>query len=432
MATDDTTQTPLRLSAYWPQIVKGFGAGDLAVVMARAGVGKTTFLVQVALDHLLRGQKVLHVSAAQTVEHLHARYDAIFDDWADLSDLANREELRADVARRRMISAFSDHRVCLGRIEETADTYRRHLSFTPDLIVFDGYAWEKHSSVETAAILGGARSYGKLNGASVWVTAQTHREVTGPHPIQIPEPCAPVVQLISRGIFLEPHSNGVHMRVLKGADLPDEGVVLDADTLRPLRIDREPNGGVSAKLPSTAFTLMSGGAGGAEAEFGACAEQWGIKEQNFTFEGRAMARQEGVVMLNAVDLRQGAVSEVYLRAKMNRTYPDSPIFRKTLQSIWHQVKTAGEVFVVGVVLEDGTVKGGTGWAAELARHWNKPVHVFDQERRSWVRWVAESSSWEAEEPPRIRSRRFCGTGTRYLSDDGKAAIHALFARTFTK
>ncbi|MEM9488937.1 MAG: hypothetical protein AAGC55_07315, partial [Myxococcota bacterium] len=73
-------------------------------------------------------------------------------------------------------------------------------------------------------------------------------------------------------------------------------------------------------------------------------------------------------------------------------------------------------------------KGGTGWAVELARVWHKPVHVYDQEKRGWFTW--KDNQWVAEEAPTIHLRRFTGTGTRDLSDDGRAAIESLFERTF--
>ena len=40
--------------------------------------------------------------------------------------------------------------------------------------------------------------------------------------------------------------------------------------------------------------LFSGGAPGAESEFGACAERHGIEEVNFTFEGHPIVRHRGV------------------------------------------------------------------------------------------------------------------------------------------
>src|SRR5678816_3380083 len=128
------------------------------------------------------------------------------------------------------------------------------------------------------------------------------------------------------------------------------------------------------------------------------------------------------------ELAQGAVSQVYLQSKMHRTYPDSPQFRRMLQTIWHQVNTASEVFAVGVIQDDGTVRGGTGWAVELARHWKKPVCVFDQDRGTWLTW--DDGTWRDAGDPTVSERRFCGTGTRSLTDGGRKAIRDLFRRSF--
>ena len=45
----------------------GLGIGNLGLVLAGRGVGKTPFLVGVALDEGLRGGRVLHVALDQTV-----------------------------------------------------------------------------------------------------------------------------------------------------------------------------------------------------------------------------------------------------------------------------------------------------------------------------------------------------------------------------
>ncbi len=56
------------------------------------------------------------------------------------------------------------------------------------------------------------------------------------------------------------------------------------------------------------FILFSGGAKGAEAEFGANAERFGIDEVNFTFEGHNLVRQRGLRVLNHEELKTGDVS----------------------------------------------------------------------------------------------------------------------------
>ncbi|MCC7382495.1 MAG: hypothetical protein IT384_11725 [Deltaproteobacteria bacterium] len=183
-------------------------------------------------------------------------------------------------------------------------------------------------------------------------------------------------------------------------------------------------------MPSTGYTLLSGGAQGAEAEFGACAERWGLEEVNFSFAGRTAQRTRGLVELSDAELKQGGVSSTYVEAQLHRNFPTTPTFQKMLQSIWHQVATAGQVFVIGTILPDKTVKGGTGWAAELARHFKKDLHVFDQEKKGWFAW--RDGNWVAETAPIVKRTRFTGTGTRFLSEEGTAAIRGLFERSFGK
>jgi len=177
--------------------------------------------------------------------------------------------------------------------------------------------------------------------------------------------------------------------------------------------------------------LFSGGIKGAEAEFGANAERFGIEEVNFTFEGHSIIRQRGLRVLNEDELKNGDVSLEYISRLMNRRYTESPTFRKILQTIWYQINSGREIYVVGEIQEDKTVKGGTGWGAEFAKLCNKPLYVFDQKRNSWFVW--KQMEWvecKGGDEPVIRHVHFTGTGTRFLEENGKRAIAELFRRTF--
>src|SRR5262245_14726633 len=174
--------------------------------------------------------------------------------------------------------------------------------------------------------------------------------------------------------------------------------------------------------------LFSGAAGGAEAEFGAAAERHDIEEVNFTFEGHGDARRRGIRVLTHAELQHGDVSLAYVAKLMHRRYPDTAMFKKVLQSIWHQVNHGQEIYVVGVIQPDDTVKGGTGWGAEVAKLCNKPLFVVDQDRNGGHRWTGEA--WEAAPAPVVRHPHFTGTGTRFLRDTGRAAIRELFERSF--
>jgi hypothetical protein len=175
--------------------------------------------------------------------------------------------------------------------------------------------------------------------------------------------------------------------------------------------------------------LFSGGAHGAEAAFGASAERHGIEEVNFTFEGHKIERRRGVRVLNHEELQSGDVSLEYVSRLMHRRYTDSPTIRKVLQTLWYQVNNGQEIYVIGAILEDQTVRGGTGWGAEFAKLCNKPLAVFDQDKDSWFGW--DGSAWQTlTSAPVITHPHFTGTGTRSLRDNGKRAIDDLLVRSF--
>jgi len=177
--------------------------------------------------------------------------------------------------------------------------------------------------------------------------------------------------------------------------------------------------------------LFSGGIKGAEEEFGATAERFGIEEVNFTFEGHAIVRQRGLRLLNHSELKNGDVSLEYISKLMNRSYPKTPTFRKILQSIWYQINNGQEIYVIGEILGDKTVKGGTGWGAEFAKLCNKPLYVFDQKRNGWFVWNhLDWMACKSGDAPVIGHIHFTGTGTRYLEENGRQAIADLFARSF--
>src|ERR1700750_1932333 len=105
-AKEVNEHSPLRILE--KSIHGGLGKGNLGVVMARAGVGKTACLVQIGLDDLMRGKHVLHVALGQDLEHVQSWYDALFDDIAARSGLDDREGVRAQIVKHRVIKTFSD------------------------------------------------------------------------------------------------------------------------------------------------------------------------------------------------------------------------------------------------------------------------------------------------------------------------------------
>lgn len=174
-------------------------------------------------------------------------------------------------------------------------------------------------------------------------------------------------------------------------------------------------------------TLYSGGLKGAETAFGEAAEKYEVEEVIYTFEGHKLSRDKNSVVLSPEDLVRGDISMELASRMMNRTYYETEKIRKVLQTIFHMVNSGHQVFVVGSIQEDGSVKGGTGWAVELAKIFNRPLHVFDQDSEKWCTW---KNGWQ-EDTPLIKYDTFVGSGTRYLSDAGRKAVEQLFSDSFS-
>lgn len=175
-------------------------------------------------------------------------------------------------------------------------------------------------------------------------------------------------------------------------------------------------------------TFYGGGHRGTEAEFGQLAEQLGIKEVNYSFEGHQPARENGLVVLSPEDLKKGDISMEIVSMRMQRKYAHANKIRKVFQAIFHMVNNGLQIFAVGWIQPDDTVKGGTGWAVELGKLFNRPVSVFDQDKNQWFAWI--DNTWKADEP-KIEHPTFVGTGTRNLTENGKTAIADLFKRSFS-
>jgi hypothetical protein len=174
-------------------------------------------------------------------------------------------------------------------------------------------------------------------------------------------------------------------------------------------------------------TLYSGGHKGTEALFGKNADRWGIQQVTFSYEGHQLEWDKGIRTLGPKELDKGDVSMEIVSARMGRNYSKTDKIRKVIQSIFHMVNNGYQVFAMGWIQPDDTVKGGTGWGVELAKLFNRPISVYDQDRKGWFTW--KNNDWVADTPT-IMNKTFVGTGTRNLTPEGEAAIQDLFERSF--
>lgn len=384
----------------------GLRAGEIGLVQARAGTGKTALLMQLALDRLLHGEQVLHVARVGTIEHVRDGYDSQLTGITGALKPVDRVEARLTVERHRVVHIARDG-VTPATVGRVLDTLAAVMDFAPSLVVIDG--WEPGAA--EVAELGSLAREGRF---AVWCACVPEQEPTAAG-------WTFVVELVPDRTHV-----WLHARQARDGAPPFAPIRLDAAVFTAREAEEEP-GAPDGPLTPGDCTQYSGGAAGAEAAFGVAAERWGVHEVNFTFYGHAQARTRGAHPLTEQELAAGDVSLAYVSRKLRRGYGERTMIRRVLQSLWHQVSHAQQVFVIGAIQEDGTVTGGTGWSVELARMWGKQLWVYDQDKSAWFRWNGDD--W-VQGTPVIEARTWCGTGTRYLQPNGQRAIEDLLERSF--
>lgn len=64
--------------------------GEVGIVTAKRGVGKTSMLVQLGLDQLLQGKPIVHISFSQQTDYAITWYNNMFDETAEKNTLKKR------------------------------------------------------------------------------------------------------------------------------------------------------------------------------------------------------------------------------------------------------------------------------------------------------------------------------------------------------
>jgi hypothetical protein len=210
----------------------GLGIGNLGVLLAGHGMGKTPFLVGVALDELLRGGTVLHVALDQTVSHVRAFYDNVYETLANSTHLEDAAVTHTEIDRRRSIRAYPPAGFGVPKLREAVKV-ESEAGAKPSLIVIEGADIESVDEDEMADL----RALAQELAAEVWISVPSDDEqIEG-----VPSSVGRFGDMVSVVLALEPPANGeetVGLRALKDHDNPDLSelhVALDPQTLLLVR-----------------------------------------------------------------------------------------------------------------------------------------------------------------------------------------------------
>ena len=212
---------------------KGLGPGNLGVLIARAGVGKTACLIHIAFDKIFRQERLVHISLEEGPEKVTSFYDVIYHDLVQALDLIDGDDYRMMIDRNRMILAYLNQSFDIDRLRTNLTNLTEKLDFRPNTLIVDGLDFEKAERIVFEGLQGIAKEFR----VEIWLSALSHRHVTQTNERGIPYPCHELDDLFGLIIQLQPEPTGVFLRLLKDHDNPtisDASVSLDPNTFLAL------------------------------------------------------------------------------------------------------------------------------------------------------------------------------------------------------
>jgi hypothetical protein len=207
----------------------------MGLIMARAGLGKTALLVQIALDSILRGNRVIHISIGASIEKTKIWYDDILQIILQDGSVTNPHELIDMVQRHRMIMTFKESAFSRPRLEERLNDLILQDIFKPNCLVIDGFDFENagREDLEDIKDLLDAMSM------QAWFSAVSHRDDERISPTGVPGPCHEIDDLFDTVVLLKPEDKMIQLDIIRnnGDDAGEgSGLTLDPTTMMVKKI----------------------------------------------------------------------------------------------------------------------------------------------------------------------------------------------------
>ena len=213
-------RSPIRI--FEQSIHGGLKAGEVGIIASPNGVGKTSVLVQLALDKLLQGKRVIHVSftrAASAAQHIHyvpLWYEDIFNEFISKKNLENAAEIKNDLVKNRVLMNFNQDGVTKDQILKSLRAMIKNGGFYADAIIIDGFDF---SRCEPGS-LSGVKSFAEELGLCIWYSCSVKDDAA---PAAYDKENIPVVlsgfaDQVDVVIVLQPKPSYVELSISKDRD----------------------------------------------------------------------------------------------------------------------------------------------------------------------------------------------------------------------
>ena len=189
----------------------GVGKGNIGVIAARKGVGKTACLVHIATDQLFQDKHVIHVSFASSTQHIINWYEEIFTEIAKRRNLESAMDVHDKIIRNRVIMNFNQDGVRIAQVISSIKSLIENGAFAADCIIVDGYNFAKSSNADLALFQAAAAELG----LEFWFSASLRGEEGKIGQDGIPVILQPFLAQIAILIMLQSDNDMIHLHLAK-------------------------------------------------------------------------------------------------------------------------------------------------------------------------------------------------------------------------
>jgi hypothetical protein len=210
MVKDELIQrSPVRI--FEKSIHGGLKAGEIGIISSQSGIGKTSVLVQIALDKLLQSRKVVHVSFTQHTDYVLAWYEDIFDEFIKKKNLENVTEVKNGITKNRVLMNFNQDGVTVEQIIRSLRAMIVDGGFKAEALIIDGLDFAKIDAGRLSLV----KDFAKELGLEVWYSLTVHGDGSQYDKRNIPLVIAGYTDMTDVVIVLEPKSDHIELTVSK-------------------------------------------------------------------------------------------------------------------------------------------------------------------------------------------------------------------------
>jgi len=202
----------------------GFGA-----VISRAGVGKTSFLVQIALTQLLNDEKILHVSLDDPMEKINLRYKEGYTnliDYIGYVDPQKAVRLWQDIKSNKVGISYNESSFDTEKIRDYLKSFKKADLTLPSIMIIDGLNFDN----DVTKTLEELENLNKEFSIFIWFSMKNHREeqlCEDGFPIQLET----YKDKFDKAVLLHPVEDKIEAIILKDGDRTDNKYVLNPATM---------------------------------------------------------------------------------------------------------------------------------------------------------------------------------------------------------